>query len=1372
MRKIRTRAFSILLTCAMLLSLLPVTALAAEPGTEQTALVTPGPEQESTGDPAGPRQEPSPPVQEDAVPQTEEDTKGTKAKPYSREEFSQMTREQYIAAQERLKGTMYVKIDDYTYEKDGVLGNGTASNSDKGPNKLNYYGAPGAKGGDHSDGAVGKRVVFLGGTITSEVTGYTNIDQIGTSLLLAVPAYTDVTFQGTTFNNVMRFNYQLYTSPWSQLGELKFDGCTFNGIIVGATAAQTLTFDGCEFKDFTNTTDVNNSNPIWIRPAYGNWNAGDNEGQGADFRSLTAINFTNNEVTSTRPVKFEYISRWDITSTVTATGNYFDIRPQAEDKETKNVGLYLGAHKDDNEFNLIVENNSKSDATAALYTIPANKTSLPAGSTVKDSKGNEITITDALVWKTDNKVELKTEYQDSAVAGINGVSYDSLGEAIKAAGEGDTIQVLKDIPDATGMSVPSGKNFTIDFGGHTYTLTGPGAGSTGTETNGFQLLKDSTITMKNGIVRIAEGADNIKRIIQNYADLTLENMQIHAKNQVGGENNALSFNNGNITFKGNTSVYTTSDDTVAFDVYYWAASYPDGTSVTFAPDYTGTINGVILYDSTDHTKGTLTIQGNGTFGNIEASNGNEEPAKQGISIYGGTILNPVPQEYIVPGMEQDETGKVVIDTDTAVAEINGVGYISLTAALNAASDGQTIKLLADSTDNTKVTIQDGRHLTLNMNGFDAGFVQNENISIYHGGLDIIGSGKLYEEKPNYAPVMLYGSDDRQASDYTTITVGKNVTLEGWSGLFINQLKSNSDGVNAFGIKATVNGTLNSVKDITGAGGHALYVNGTIQATEGNVPEIILDGATLNTDLGNGMYLAGYTKTTITDSTITSVGTDSTGIEIRAGELTINGNTVVSGGNGTPGAVSNGNGSTSFNVALAVVQHNTKLPLVVTVNGGTFNGGAALFEKNTQNSTEVELKKVQISVKDGTFKGEVYSEDKADFISGGHFSESVDEQYLDNRLNAELKSASNPEAPYSYYTSMSDAIAAAKPGDVVTPIQTGSTATTYTVTLNYNDGRTGNVTCTVEENASISLPRPTRSGYNFLGWYAGNTKVSSSYQVTGNVTLVAQWSYIDQGGSSGSGSGSSTPTYQVSVDKAEGGKITVSPTRAEKGETVTITVKPDEGYELGKLTVTDKDGDKITLTQKDDNKYTFKMPAGKVTVKATFTEIVVEPEQPELPFSDVAEQDWFYDAVVYVYENELMNGTSATTFSPSVTTSRAMMLTMLARYDGVDTSTGSTWYEAGAAWAVAEGVSDGTNLEADLTREQLVTMLWRYAGSPMVEKDLPDYPDRDEVSDWAVRAMVWAVDNGIITGNGAGELNPQGSASRAEVATILMRFIQL
>ena len=436
-----------ILTVCMLLTMLPTAALAAEaeaePGTEQTA-----------------------PVQEDAVTQPEEDTKGTEADPYSREDFSKMTRTEYIAAQKRLGGTMYVNIDDYTYEKDGVLGNGTADNSDMDETKLNYYGAPGAKSGEYSDEAVGKSVVFVGGTITSGVTGYKNIDQIGTSLLLAVPAYTDVTFQGTTFNNVMRFDYQLYTSPWSQLGELKFDDCTFNGIIVGATAAQTLTFDGCEFTDFTNTTDQNNSNPTWIRPAYGNWSADDNEGQGDDFRSLTEINFINNTVTSTRPVKFEYISQWDMTSTVTATDNYFDISAQDGDTSTKNVGLYLGAHTDNDEFNLVAENNRKSEATAALYTIPANKTSLPAGSTVKDRKGNEITITDALEWKTENKVELKTEYQDSAVAGINGVGYDSLDAAITAAKTGDTITILKAAEDENGYKLNgsltySGKAITI-----------------------------------------------------------------------------------------------------------------------------------------------------------------------------------------------------------------------------------------------------------------------------------------------------------------------------------------------------------------------------------------------------------------------------------------------------------------------------------------------------------------------------------------------------------------------------------------------------------------------------------------------------------------------------------------------------------------------------------------------------------------------------------------------------------------------------------------------------------------------------------------------------------------------------------------------
>ena len=415
----KRKLLSILLCLAMALSLLPTAALAEEEGGAAA-------------------------------------NDGTQAHPYTLAELGAMTREQYIAAQNALGGTMYVDVGNYSYTDNGVLGNGVRNDKPgqtPDHSKLNAYGENGYLG-EKNDGANGKNIVFVGGTITSGATGYTSIDNIGTSLLLAVPAYTNVTFEKTTFNNVMSFNYQLYTSPWSQLGELKFEGCTFNGIIVGAIAAQKLTFNGCTFTNYTNTTSANSSNPTWIRPAYGNWTKDDNKGQGDDFRSLTEINFTNNTVTSTRPVKFEYISQWDITSTVTATGNKFDIKKQDGDTAIKNVGLYLGAHTDENEFHLVVDNNTRSGDTAALYTIPEGKTSLPAGSTVKDSSGNEIELTDALKWKgnpseTDNGLTLKTAYTEAAVAGINGVSYDSLAEAIAAAKDGDTIMLLKDVTKAT-----------------------------------------------------------------------------------------------------------------------------------------------------------------------------------------------------------------------------------------------------------------------------------------------------------------------------------------------------------------------------------------------------------------------------------------------------------------------------------------------------------------------------------------------------------------------------------------------------------------------------------------------------------------------------------------------------------------------------------------------------------------------------------------------------------------------------------------------------------------------------------------------------------------------------------------------------------
>ena len=337
-----------------------------------------------------------------------EDDAGSQSNPYTLEQLGAMTRDAYIAAQERLGGTMYVTVGDYSYTTNGTLGNGVRDDTvgqTPDHSKMNAYGENGYLG-NGNDGANGKTVVFVGSSITSNTTGYTSIDNIGTKLLLAVPAYTNVVFSGITFNGVISIDYQLYTSPWSQLGCVDFENCTFNGIIVGAMATQRLVFNNCTFNNYTNTTDANNSNPTWIRPAYGNWSPDDNKGQGSDFSSLTSITFTNNKVTSTRPVKFEFISQWDITTAITATDNKFDISKQDGDTSTKNVGLYFGPHQKNNAIKLIVGGNTKSANTAAMYVIPEGWDSISADSSIKNKNGEEIKLTDVMEWKSNKQLTL------------------------------------------------------------------------------------------------------------------------------------------------------------------------------------------------------------------------------------------------------------------------------------------------------------------------------------------------------------------------------------------------------------------------------------------------------------------------------------------------------------------------------------------------------------------------------------------------------------------------------------------------------------------------------------------------------------------------------------------------------------------------------------------------------------------------------------------------------------------------------------------------------------------------------------------------------------------------------------------------------
>ena len=234
------------------------------------------------------------------------------------------------------------------------------------------------------------------------------------------------------------------------------------------------------------------------------------------------------------------------------------------------------------------------------------------------------------------------------------------------------------------------------------------------------------------------------------------------------------------------------------------------------------------------------------------------------------------------------------------------------------------------------------------------------------------------------------------------------------------------------------------------------------------------------------------------------------------------------------------------------------------------------------------------------------------------------------------------------------------------------------------------------------------------------------------------------------------TYDIDLIVGEGGEAKTSLTNASAGSTITVAVTPDEGYELDYITV---DGERIDGT-------TFTMPAHDVTVRVYFTDGSVD-----MPFVDVNSGDWFYDYVAYVYANGLMDGTSATMFEPNGTMTRAMVWAILARVDG-ETVTGANWIETARSWAMANGVSDGENANGYVTREQLATMLWRYAGEPTSSYSLSAFTDAASVSDYAETAMAWAVEHGIITGMTDTTIEPQGTATRAQCAAMLMRFVEL
>lgn len=339
-----------------------------------------------------------------------------------------------------------------------------------------------------------------------------------------------------------------------------------------------------------------------------------------------------------------------------------------------------------------------------------------------------------------------------------------------------------------------------------------------------------------------------------------------------------------------------------------------------------------------------------------------------------------------------------------------------------------------------------------------------------------------------------------------------------------------------------------------------------------------------------------------------------------------------------------------------------------------------------------------------------------------------------------------------------------------------------VTISFNSAGGDPVPSIVaKKGGQIELPTCTIGGnYSFMGWRLDSKTYDAGETITVNedLTFIAQWYEPSGGGSSSGGSSSSSSgDYAITVDAGKHGDVSVSPKRADKGDTVTITVDPDKGYEVDEVIVTDKDGDSIRVRDRGDGEYTFTMPDSKVTVEVTFVE-----EGDELSFVDVAKSDYYYDAVKWAVDNGVTTGVTDTIFAPGNPCTRAQTVTFLWRAAGMpqaanrvnpftDVSVNDYYYEA-VLWAVENGITGGTTAttfspNATCTRAQVVTFLWRYSKEDA--SILPMFTDVAE-GDYYYGAVAWAVENGVTTGVTDTTFAPGNPCTRGQIVTFLYRYM--
>ena len=570
-------------------------------------------------------------------------------------------------------------------------------------------------------------------------------------------------------------------------------------------------------------------------------------------------------------------------------------------------------------------------------------------------------------------------------------------------------------------------------------------------------------------------------------------------------------------------------------------------------------------------------------------------------------------------------------------------------------------------------------------------------------------------------------------------------------------------------------------------GSALLLSAQMYGTSGqyktdNQLKVNITGGTLSSKQGNAVTVYNTEEIDVQTATVTVSGGAFEAEKAAIISVTKGGNTVTTtentqttskshttltvSGSVAPASI-DANGRTTYytNVTKAIqsVGQDTKAETQITVFG------------NATISTDVELNdKITLVVTPGT-------QLNADVTSSESGMVVVTEKDANGNTVYKLAATpANPEQDYvasitangqtAYFQTLADAVKTVQDGQTITLLKDSTTAETITVSRA--------LTFTLDPK-TFTMKDTITAGSGFVLTQSGNTYTVSVY-----IPPVTP-PQPDDRPSGGGSSSDNERTYAIVTEDDGHGSVTVSADEASAGTRITVTVKPDSGYALDELTVTDAKNKELSVTKRSETTYTFHMADSKVTVEASFTKDSTV-QKPDTRFDDVAKSAWYCKAVDYVAENGIMSGVSAREFAPNAGFSRAMLAQTLYAMSGkpavkaesafADVAA-SAWYADAVNWAAKKGYVSGVGEgmfapDASITREQMALILYRYAGSPDASgMALKEFADGDSVSAYAVDAVRWAVHEGLISGMENNTLAPQGTATRAQVAQILMNFHQ-